>query len=90
MRAPTIHLNGTSGEALLDQATSAAQALREALEAMGRAAPNARDYYVQGPEAFPLADDAHDARCAAVRALIAEYEELAEALADALDERRGR
>ena len=49
---PTIHSNGTSLSSLVESlmdAMNAAQALRKA---MAEAAPNARDYYPQGPEAY--------------------------------------
>lgn len=52
---PTVHLNGTSKEELVQgriAVIEAAQALRDALQ---RAAPNARDYYPQGDDAYKLA-----------------------------------
>jgi len=85
MISPTIHGNGTSGEALLTQQTDAVSALYDALEAMTAAAPNGRDYYPQGPEAFRLAAAEHAARIAKVRAVLAEYEAAAEVIADLID-----
>jgi len=77
---PTIHLNGTSREALLDQVTEAAQAVYAALGKVCDAAPNARDYYPQGPEAFTAARDQHDARCDKLREVFNELQELALAI----------
>ena len=64
---PTVHLNGTSGEDLLDQYAGAAEAVREALDAVCDAGPNARDYYVQGPDAALTAQREHEARVASIK-----------------------
>lgn len=60
--APTVHLNGTSKEALIDQIKDAYGAIETAIDALCAAAPNARDYYPQGPDAFSAARAQHDAR----------------------------
>lgn len=49
---PTVHLNGTPRERLLEQATAAMQALREAVTALQGMSPNGRDYYPQGSAVF--------------------------------------
>ena len=49
---PTVHYNGTPRQHLLDQATSAMQALREAVTALQGMSPNGRDYYPQGTPVF--------------------------------------
>lgn len=59
MRFPTIHLNGTSPVSLADDISIAREKIDETIEAMAKASPNARDYYVQGPGAFDQADDEH-------------------------------
>lgn len=64
---PTVHLNGTSGEVLLDQWTVAWKALDGALSALCDAGPNARDYYVQGPDAALAAQREHESRVKALR-----------------------
>lgn len=56
MRVPTIHLNGTGGEQLLEQVTDSCRALQAAIEKMRAAWPNARDYYVQEDGAYVEAD----------------------------------
>jgi len=44
---PTVHLNGSSKQSLLDCYFDAAEALRKALVAVQATAPHGRDYYVQ-------------------------------------------
>lgn len=80
MILPTIHLNGTSREALLAELERASSALRHALDALVQASPNARDYYPQGPAAFTQAISEHEARCAKVRAVKDEIEAIAQTL----------
>jgi hypothetical protein len=81
MRTPTIHLNGSSKQHLLDAYCAAGDTLLQAMDALVAAAPNARDYYPQGPTAFVEAVAEHDARIMKVRAV---YAEIA-ALIDAID-----
>ncbi len=83
MILPTIHRNGTSADALLEQARAAGDALREALDALQGAAPNARDYYPQGPDAYRAAEAEHAARIGALRRVLADMQALAEHAADA-------
>lgn len=85
---PIIHLNGTSGEELLNQAENAERALREAYDAICKAAPHARDYYVnQDPDAFRKARKAHDGHVDQLNDLITYYSTLAVFLQDQIDER---
>lgn len=62
MIAPTVHINGSSRDDLLAKLETAYRAVNAALEAVQGSAPNARDYYVQGPDAFPRATIEHNAR----------------------------
>ena len=62
MERPTVHLNGTSREALSLAYEGAAEALRLALVALGEVAPNARDYYPAGPGAYGRALREHASR----------------------------
>lgn len=78
MMIPTVHLNGTSKDALLDQLTEAKRALYIALGKMVDAAPNGRDYYTQGNQAFSQATLEYAERTDAIRTLIEEYETLIE------------
>ncbi|CAB5219941.1 hypothetical protein UFOVP237_38 [uncultured Caudovirales phage] len=57
MLIPKIHMNGTSGAELLQQACDVMAALNDTLEAMRKATPNGRDYYQQGEAAAKEARD---------------------------------
>jgi hypothetical protein len=84
---PTVHLNGSSGEVLLDQYTTAAEAIRKALDAVCNSGPNARDYYVQGPDAALAAQREHEARLASLKRVRDELAAIAEGIQDQLDTR---
>jgi hypothetical protein len=73
---PTVHLNGSGRRILLEQLTSAATAIEHAIESLRRAAPLGRDYYPQGPEAWPAARREHLLRLGKLRALQGELDEL--------------
>lgn len=76
MAVPTVHLNGTSKEGLLSPIKAAKSALRTAIEALEQAAPNARDYYVQGPDAYRVAEQEHVVRLTQLRLVQSELSEL--------------
>jgi hypothetical protein len=80
---PTVHLNGTSKNALLDQITDVEQVLGKAIEALSEASPNGRDYYPQGPDALRKAQKEHDARMAALVMVQHSLFELADRIAGA-------
>lgn len=82
LRIPQVHINGTSRLDLLGQMLAAARGLREAYALMAAAAPNQRDYYPMGPEAWEQAQAQHGARLTAVEGIRREYEELALAISD--------
>jgi hypothetical protein len=73
---PTVHLNGTSTQALLADLTAALEALRAARQRVRMAAPNARDYYPQGAAATALAMEQHDRHLAGLKAVSDEIEEM--------------
>ena len=82
MKIPTIHLNGTSREALHQQYKEAWNAVNEAIRVTAQSAPHARDYYVQDKEggerpAIYVAMDEHAARMAALETVERELMELA-------------
>lgn len=81
MRLPTIHLNGTSREALLRDIATTVHALREALSALSKGYPNARDYYPQGPDAIGEAQREHEDRMRRVRSVVTELETIWEGIA---------
>lgn len=88
--APTIHLNGTNGNDLRDENVAACAALRDALVAMRDAAPNARDYYVQGPNALQAAQVEHADRLLLVERALRDFELLVEAIVGQIDQRGAR
>lgn len=75
---PTIHSNGTSAQALFDANLDAIQAVEAAIDAVQRAAPNARDYYVQGPDVFPRAQLEHLERLRLLNRIVLELTQIAE------------
>ena len=85
MLVPTIHLNGTSGEDLLDQYAGAVEAVREALDAVCDAGPNARDYYVQGPDAALAAQREHEARVASIKRVRDDLAAIVEGIQNQID-----
>ncbi len=49
---PTIHLNGTGKKSLLEDYDNALNKLQDAIEEFNKIQFHARDYYVQGPDAY--------------------------------------
>jgi len=88
MTLPTVHLNGTSAQALYDQAEAAYNALQQAMSLMQQAAPNGRDYYPQEAGAHYRAQDEHFDRLRRVQGLMAEYEEFLGHLSSEMERRR--
>ncbi len=80
MELPTIHLNGTSAESLLEGYCDATDALLTAIKAMEACAPNARDYYVNDGD-FSKARREHSARIEQLVAVRREINDLAEHVA---------
>lgn len=81
MMVPTIHLNGTPHERLMEQVSAAREALRATVEALSEMTPNGRDYYPQGEGAFDKAAREHAARIQKISAVDAELAELQWAIA---------
>ena len=79
---PTVHLNGTSKAGLSDQLERASSALNAAMNVMCEGAPNARDYYVQGPEAYGIAVAQHENRLQRVNDVRAEIDRIWAAVED--------
>jgi hypothetical protein len=80
MMLPTIHLNGTSKERLIEDLCEASHALDSAFEALKRTAPNGRDYYPQGPAALSMAEDEHTDRLRRLDAIKNEIDALTVAI----------
>ena len=70
---PTIHLAGTEGLKLQKQVDLVRRHLKEALKAMGLAAPDAKDYTHQGNEAIHEAKKEHKDRVHRIKSVILEY-----------------
>lgn len=79
---PSIHMNGTSGQELLNQCLDVMRALEAAKKAIQNAVPNARDYYVQGPMAYHAARNEHIARLTAIQGITDQYNTIASHVAE--------
>ena len=77
MVKPSVHLNGTPRQRLLDAYCEAGEAVRKAMEAVHEAGPNGRDYYLQGDGVINLAGEEHRARIEALSKVLADMQELA-------------
>ena len=89
MIPPRINLNGTSRESLLTDYMAALDALRKAMEALGRIVPNGRDYQTMpDPQACSRAREAFGERQVALRKILDDIEEVAVAISDQADNRR--
>jgi hypothetical protein len=73
---PSVHLNGTSRESLSEGYARAFEALDAARERLAETCPNARDYYVQGPDAHRAAMREHESRVERLTSIQNEIEEL--------------
>jgi hypothetical protein len=74
---PTVHLNGTSKERLLEDYCDAIDALHNAGKALAKTCPNGRDYYPQGNGAINTAMNEHEERMRKLRVVIRELETIA-------------
>lgn len=66
MMTPTIHMNGTSPQALMAELEVAHGALAAAHDALRQVTVHGRDYYPQGPNAYAQARHEMDARLEAI------------------------
>lgn len=80
MMIPTIHLNGTSKANLLDEIEAAYVAIEAAISALRQVTVHGRDYYVQGPNAYPQARDEMDKRLASLYTVQQELQSMYEAI----------
>lgn len=79
---PTVHLNGTSKQELIEQQRGVITALRGVLKALSAADPNGRDYYPQGNSAIQQAINEQNARAAVIQNLIHDHEAIVAYLYD--------
>jgi hypothetical protein len=56
---PSIHLNGSGREHLVEQYCEQYNAIMAAVRILDGTGPNARDYYIQSAGAFEAARDQH-------------------------------
>lgn len=85
MKAPSIHLNGTPRERLVEQYAEASGAVRVAVRTLEAASPNARDYYVQGDGAFAEAVAGHRSMLERLASVRQELEAVLDSLNEAGD-----
>jgi hypothetical protein len=84
-KVPKIHRNGSDGKHLAAKLRAASDALHDAIEAMRETAPNARDYYTNGPNAFKFAAKEHHERIAKVEMVKDDLGKIWENILDQLD-----
>tara|TARA_R110000803_G_scaffold32357_6_gene71388 strand:- start:698 stop:988 length:291 start_codon:yes stop_codon:yes gene_type:complete len=82
LTVPTVHLNGTGKDDLLNQLYDAYEAVGHALDVMRKAGPNGRDYYPQGTDALRNAQDEHQARATKLHQVQIEVEAIIIAIND--------
>ena len=73
---PTIHLNGSSADDLIKQNRNAVYKIQEAMEALRKAAPHGRDYYMQYDGAFAYARTEHENRMTKLKEVFDELNEI--------------
>lgn len=89
MRKPTIHLNGTSGQDLLDQVLGVKHAVDTANAMLRKAWPNGRDYYVQGDGAYAEVMAEWEEHSRKLQSVAADLQAIGLDIIDQID-RRGR
>jgi len=77
---PAVHSNGTGKNALMSQMNRVIEKLRNAQEEMSFATPHERDFYIKKDNDYRQAYAVHEIRMERIAALIAEFEELREAI----------
>lgn len=85
---PTIHLNGSPAKALQEALADAYRSIGEALGKLHETAPHARDYYVQKPGAFAVAQDQYFQRLNALVTVRNELLVIREGIDDQLQKRK--
>ena len=83
---PTIHLNGSSKQTLMDDLLAAHKAIEVAIDKMRACAPNGRDYYIKGEGVIMKAQDEHWERCRKLQEVCDELMEIAVGI----DQQEGR
>jgi len=81
-QCPFVHRNGTGRDALVQAYCDAGSAIHAALRKLADAAPNQRDYYPLGEDAWRLAKREHESRVERLGSVLTELQALAEHCAD--------
>lgn len=76
LQKPLIHLNGSGAIALLDALNNAYHRCQDAMEAIRKTAPNGRDYYPLGDNAYKQAREEYDSRIERINSVAMELSEL--------------
>ncbi len=82
MNIPTVHLNGTSRNSLVQQRIDLIDALENVEKAIALAWPHGRDYYPQGPDALFVAQRAWTKRMNVINTLREEITEESQRIFD--------
>lgn len=79
---PTVHINGTGKQDLIDERCAVVEALYTAGKRLAAACPNGRDFYPDECKEWEAAYDQHKRRLQIIRDLTAEMEAETSAIAD--------
>lgn len=77
MQYPCIHLNGTNGQDLLDQYSTAMETLSDAIAALRAIEVHGRDYYTISDDAASIAMREHRARLSSLNSVMQDLERIA-------------
>ncbi len=80
LATPLVHLNGTPKQSLLDPLLKAYEETAILYHELALTAPNGRDYYPLGAQAFEAAREEHFNRLTSVQRIREELEELINAI----------
>lgn len=87
---PTVHINGSDAQTLLDANMDVLATLRILDTKIREAAPNARDYYVDGSGVYELARKEHDVALRAIQGVADRYFEIVEGIRGQIEARDAR
>ena len=87
MLAPTIHLNGSNPEQMIQDALSSRRAVEDAIEKLRLVVPNGRDYYPQGNDAAHTAASDYRAMLEKLQSVSSELMEHAQNIDAAMEAR---
>ncbi len=85
--SPRIHNNGSDGDKLFQDVSSAIASLRQSIAHLEITEPHARDYYVIGDDAYSDARHEYAERCYKVTQVLKELEYIQESILDQIESR---